>query len=308
EGAALDAGWLAVALALAVLVQGWETHAINEIYDWRSGTDAHASPRALSGGSKVVRLGLLSERDLWVVFVVSSLGVAVLGAYVGMGRAWWLGAIVVAGYAIGLLYTLPPVATSYRPLAGEWLGGFPGVLLAGIGAYAIQSLRITPTAIAALAAHALVCTAMLTMHHYLDVAADRSAAPAKRTTVVALGSRGARAYATCLAAGGASIYGALAFVQPAFALGAAFSVAAAVFHALARVENLESVTRNELRIIQLGIAAGLSSAVALAPALWPLGPLAVAGYAAHLWAVAPPAALARAWRRAPAPSGDGPAS
>ncbi|MGQ0797747.1 MAG: hypothetical protein ACT4OI_07800, partial [Methanobacteriota archaeon] len=31
EGAALDAGWLAVALELAVLIQGWETHAINEI-------------------------------------------------------------------------------------------------------------------------------------------------------------------------------------------------------------------------------------------------------------------------------------
>lgn len=186
------------------------------------------------------------------------------------------------------------------------LGGFPGVLLAGIGAYAIQSLRITPTAIAALAAHALVCTGMLTMHHYLDVAADRSAAPVKRTTVVALGSRGVKAYATCLAAGGASIYGALASVHPAFGLGAAFTILAVAFHAIVRMDDLESVTRNELRIIQLGIAAGLSTAVGLAPALWPLVPLAVAGYVAHLWVVAPPAALARAWRRAPAPSRHGP--
>jgi len=62
EGTALDTGWLAVALALAVLIQGWETHAINEIYDWRSGTDAHGSPRALSGGSKVVRGGGKDDR------------------------------------------------------------------------------------------------------------------------------------------------------------------------------------------------------------------------------------------------------
>jgi len=307
EGTALDTGWLAVALALAVLIQGWETHAINEIYDWRSGTDAHGSPRALSGGSKVVRLGVLSERDLWAVFIVSSLGVAVLGAFVGLARAWWLAGIVVAGYAIGLAYTMPPVATSYRPFAGEWLGGFPGVLLAGIGAYAIQSLRVTPTAIAALAAHALVCTAMLTMHHYLDAPADRSASPVKRTTVVVLGPRGGKAYATCLAAGGAAIYGALAIVvHPAFGFGAAFTIPAVAFHAIVRMDDLESVTRNELRIIQLGIAAGLSTAVGLAPALWPLVPLAVAGYFAHLWAVAPPAALARAWRRAPAPSRHGP--
>src|SRR3990172_3189496 len=106
EGTALDTGWLAVALALAVLIQGWETHAINEIYDWRSGTDAHGSPRALSGGSKVVRLGVLSERALWGGFIVSSLGVAVLGAFVGLVRAWWLIGLVVPGYAIGPASTL----------------------------------------------------------------------------------------------------------------------------------------------------------------------------------------------------------
>src|SRR3990170_2430198 len=101
--------WSYTALALAVLIQGWETHAINEIYDWRSGTDAHGSPRALSGGSKVVLLGVLSERDLWAVFIVSSLGVAVLGAFVGLARAWWLAGLVVTGYAIGLAYPLPPI-------------------------------------------------------------------------------------------------------------------------------------------------------------------------------------------------------
>src|SRR5438309_7619408 len=50
----IDAVWFLVAMALAGLVQGWETHAINDIFDWRSGTDRHGSPRALSGGSKVL--------------------------------------------------------------------------------------------------------------------------------------------------------------------------------------------------------------------------------------------------------------
>ena len=63
--------------------------------------------------------------------------------------------------------------------------------------------------------------------------------------------------------------------------------------------DLKSVTRNELRIIQLGIAAGLSTAVGLAPPLWPLLPLAAVGYLTHLAVVAPPAELARAWRKAP---------
>src|SRR2546422_9833903 len=54
-----DVGWFAVALALGGLIQGWETHAINEIYDWRSGTDQIDGARALSGGSRVRNFGLL---------------------------------------------------------------------------------------------------------------------------------------------------------------------------------------------------------------------------------------------------------
>ncbi len=297
----LEPAWLAVSMALAGLVQGWVTHAVNEIYDWRSGTDRDGSPRALSGGSKVVGLGLLRERDLWAILAVSTALVAGLSALAGLARAWWLVPLVAAGYGVGVAYTLPPIATAYRPFAGEWLGGFPGVLLAGLGAYGIQALRLSWTAVAALSAHALVCTAMLVMHHYADASADAVATPPKRTTVVALGPGRARIYATVLASGAAAVYAALGLaVHPAFLLGAVLTFPAAFFHLRTDPTDLASVTRNELRIIQLGIAAGLLPAVLLAPALWPLLPLVAAGYFAHLVAVSPPTGLARAWRVSPA--------
>ncbi len=306
EGGRIDLLWFLVAMALAGLVQGWVTHAINEIFDWRSGTDRHASPRALSGGSKVLNLGLLTERDLWIVFLVSTAGVAGLAVVVAAMRAWWLVLLIAAGYALGLVYTLPPVSTAYRPLAGEFLGGFPGVLLAGLGAYGIQALRLSWTAVVALSAHAFVCTAMLVMHHYLDAGSDAAAVPVKRTSVVALGARRARVYAAGLAVAGAIAYGiAGAFVHPAFFLGSALTLAASALHARTDPSSLQAVTRNELRVIQLGIAAGLSVSVLLAPPLWPLAPIAAAGYLAHLAAVAPPPALARAWRAAPAAHGRG---
>lgn len=294
--------WFAVSLALAGLVQGWSTHAINEIYDWRSGTDGDPQARALSGGSKVIRLGLLNERDLWILFAFASGAIALLAVAAALLRAPWLAVLIGLGYVIGVAYTMPPVATSYRPFAGEWLGGFPGVLIAGLGAYAIQTLTISWVAVAALAAHALVCVGMLTMHSYIDIDADAHARPAKRSTVVALGLDGARAYATLATAGAAAIYGGLAWaVHPAFLFGTAFAAVAAWAQVRADPGNLRSVTRRELQVIQLGIAAGLSTAVALAPFLWPLVPFAAIGYVAHLTAVAPPAELARAWRRAPAP-------
>jgi len=309
ERRVFDPGFLAVAMGLAALIQGWVTHAVNEIYDWRSGTDRHGRLRALSGGSKVRNLGLLDERGLWIVFAASTASVVVLAGYVATARAAWLVLLIGAGYFLGVAYTAPPFATAYRPFVGEGLGAFPGVLLAGLGAYAIQTLDLSWTALAVLSAHAFICTAMLVMHHYVDAPSDAEAIPPKKTTVVFLGTRRARGYATALAAAGAFVYGGLAlFLDPVFALGTFFTLPAIAAHARVMPENLLSVTRQELRVIQLGIAAGLSVSVALAPALWLLLPLAAAGYFAHLVVAAPPASLARAWRSVPRspPSENGP--
>ncbi|HEX9566272.1 MAG TPA: prenyltransferase [Thermoplasmata archaeon] len=293
----LNVLWFLAALALGALIQGWETHAINEIYDWRSGTD-QVGGRALSGGSHVRNLGLLGERDLWWIFVISSVAVALVTVWVVVERAAWLALLIVAGYGLGLAYTAPPVSTSYHPFAGEWLGGFPGVLLSGLGAYAIQTLSISLVVTTALSAHALVCMAMLVVHHYLDEPMDAGATPPKRTTVVALGFRNARRYAGIMAALAALLYATLgATVHPAFFLGAIFTAPAAWIHFRIEPTDLKSVTRGELRVIQLGVAAGLSTAVGLAPALWPLLPIAAVGYFAHLAVAAPPAELARAWRK-----------
>lgn len=127
---------------------------------------------------------------------------------------------------------------------------------------------------------------MLAMHHYIDAPADAAATPPKRTTVVFLGPAGARAYATLLATGGATIYETL-------------TLPSLVAHARGRPWDLMSVIRNELRVIQFGIAAGLAVAVVLAPFLWPLIPLAALSYVTHLVVEAPPAELRRAWLPGP---------
>ncbi len=143
---------------------------------------------------------------------------------------------------------------------------------------------------------------MLVMHHYMDTPSDRLASPPKRTTVVYLGTRWSRGYAAGMTAAAAAIYGTLAAsVNPAFVLGVLLTVPAIWVHATVRPEDLQSVTRSELRVIQLGVAAGLAVSVGLAPSLWPLIPIAAVGYLTHLIAVAPPADLARAWRRTPRP-------
>src|SRR5437867_6147916 len=51
DGGRIELVWFLVAMALAGLVQGWVTHAINEIFDWRSGPDRDRASPALSGGT-----------------------------------------------------------------------------------------------------------------------------------------------------------------------------------------------------------------------------------------------------------------
>ena len=49
-------GWYYLgAVALGVLIQGVLAHTVNEIEDWRSGTDRHGSPRSSRAAAKCSR-------------------------------------------------------------------------------------------------------------------------------------------------------------------------------------------------------------------------------------------------------------
>lgn len=282
ESGSLDWGLFLATLTIAMLVQGFETHAVNEVYDWRSGTDRAAVPRVLSGGSKVLNRSLLTIRDLWAVFAVSSVLIFLLTAWLVLTRSWLVIAFVLPGYLSGLFYTMPPVRTAYRPLAGELAGGFLGVLLCVLGGYFIQTLEVSTVAVVAAVAYASVCVAMLMMHHYLDLEADLGASPPKRTTIAVLGRRAGKVYTAAWAVAAVAGFAFLVTRSILFLPALPFATLAVLAHLRTRPAEPSSVTRNELRVIQLGIATGLSVAVVLAPVLAALPLIAVAGYLIHL--------------------------
>jgi len=124
--------------------------------------------------------------------------------------------------------------------------------------------------------YAASCVAMLMMHHYLDRGPDSRALPPKVTSIVRLGAQ-ARRYAMGWALGAVAAAAALtAWADPRFAVALVGLGLAAVAHARVDPEDPASVTRAELTVILLGMAAGLGTAVALAPELaWALLPPAV---------------------------------
>jgi 1,4-dihydroxy-2-naphthoate octaprenyltransferase len=273
DGADADVLAYLGAVAVGVLLQGIVAHSVNEIADWRSGTDGDPAPRMLSGGSKTIASGHLTERALAIACLVAVAAAAAIGLLLAATHGWWLLAFGATGLAGAVLYTLPPVRLAYRPFAGEAVA-FTCVWSCSAGAYALQSGTLTWEACVVGAAHAAGCIGMLMMHHYLDRGPDSRALPPKVTSVVRLGSRAA-AYARAWAA--AALVGWVvlaAAAEPAFWLASGAGAVALAAHMGVRSEDPASVTRREIVVILAGIAGGLGTAAILAPGL--LGALAAA--------------------------------
>lgn len=262
-------GYLA-AVAVGVLLQGLVAHSVNEIADWRSGTDRDPAPRVISGGSKVIASGLLRPRELAVVGVVAAAAAAAVGLAAAAVWGWVLLAYGAAGLAGAVLYTLPPVRAAYRPFSGETIA-FVCIWGCTTGAYVLQRGELSGGVALAGIAYAASCVAMLMMHHYLDRGPDSRAFPPKTTTIVLLGSSGRR-YAVAwavIALGGAVALTAL--VDQRFTILAAGFAAALVLHLAVDPDDPASVTRCELGVILTGMGAGLTTAAALAPEMtWAL--------------------------------------
>ena len=110
-----------MAVAVGVLLQGLVAHCVNEIADWRSGTDRDPAPRVISGGSKVIASGLLGPRALrarsgWRRPLAAAAIGPGGGGHLGLGPRRSTASPASAG---AVLYTLPPVRAAYRPFGGE---------------------------------------------------------------------------------------------------------------------------------------------------------------------------------------------
>lgn len=111
-----DLCWMALAFFAIALVETGK-HALNEIMDHRSGADdyvdaEHATP--FSGGKKVLPLGLIGEKEAWLIAAVT-MGVAAL---IGLAIAFCLNPIIlfigIVGMAMAVLYNAPQTRLIYR--------------------------------------------------------------------------------------------------------------------------------------------------------------------------------------------------
>ncbi len=279
--------WMVAAWVIGLLLQGAVAHCVNELTDWRSGTDRDPAPRVLSGGSKVLRAGLLTERDLVWMGTGAAVLATGLGVVVAAERGWWLLAFGAVGIVGAVAYTLPPLAAAYVPFAGEAVAVLC-VWACALGGFAVQTGSISAQVLLVGASHAAFCISMLMFHHYLDSGPDSRAQPPKRTTVVRLGGA-ARAYGLAWAgvAAATALLGTL-IVDVKLVPTAVAGVVAMMLHGRVQLDDPKAVTRAEAIVIGLGIVAAITSGILLAPALWwvaivPLVLVPIEGIIAARW-------------------------
>ncbi len=252
------------ALVLGVLIQGLVAHCTNEVVDWRSGTDRHDTPRVLSGGSKVVVLGLIGQRGMLVLLAVAFTITTALGVALAATQGWWLLGFGLAGVAGAILYSAPPVRAAYRPFLGEAIA-FGCLVLCVTGAYRLQGGHPGLLEIEAGVAVGAYAVGMLMMHHYLDREADLAATPRKTTSIVFLGLARGQRYAAAWDV--VSLVAALACTlrEPRLAPLAIGAALALPLHLRCDPADVASVTVAEFKVIALGIVGALASGVLLDP-------------------------------------------
>jgi 1,4-dihydroxy-2-naphthoate octaprenyltransferase len=185
--------WLAFALTMiGGIAMHVAANTFNDYFDWRSGTDPANNDyfQPLSGGSRSIELGLISEKALfWVASTALTIGLAMgLALMVMRGPALILFGVV--GAFSVYFYTAPPLRLAARRGLGELLVGmnFGPLMVAGT-VYALTGAVSWVDFFVGLPVGLLI-TAVLYINQFPDAESDE--ATGKINLVIVLGKERAR--------------------------------------------------------------------------------------------------------------------
>lgn len=164
----------------------------NDYFDWRSGTDPANNEyfQPLSGGSRSIELGLITEQQLFRV----AMGALLVSIAVGVTLLFTSGPALILFGLVGafsaFFYTAPPLRLAARKGIGELLVGlnFGPLMVAGT-IYALTGSVTWADFFVGLPVGLLI-TAVLWINQFPDMASDR--ATGKYNLVVVLGKARAR--------------------------------------------------------------------------------------------------------------------
>ncbi|MHB1294826.1 MAG: 1,4-dihydroxy-2-naphthoate octaprenyltransferase [Anaerolineae bacterium] len=182
----LHAGYLALTLLGALAVHaGLDVG--NDYMDHLSGGDAiNQETTPFSGGSRVIQEGRVTPRTMLRISLAFYALTVVIGLYLAAARGPFILVVGVLGMLLAVTHNTPRIGPYYlAPGLGEVAVGIGFGPLMVLGAYYVQTQRVTAEAVWASVPIGLLIMAVLYINEFPDWAADR--AVGKRTVVVVLG-------------------------------------------------------------------------------------------------------------------------
>lgn len=220
---AFNLGYALLAL-VGVLLAHISVNLLNDYYDYRSGVDLAVRKTPFSGGSGILKEGLLEPKQVLWLGIGSFLLTVPIGVYFIIKTGWLLLPIVLVGAIYILFYT--PVITKL-PLP-EFGSAFGTGALQVLGFYFIQTGEYTLTVTIASITSFILGFNILLLNEFPDAEADKKAG--KKTLPITIGkAKASRVYSvTAVAVYLWIIGGVVAGAMPPFALIALLTIPLAI--------------------------------------------------------------------------------
>jgi 1,4-dihydroxy-2-naphthoate octaprenyltransferase len=159
---------------LGLLLNHIALNMTDDYYDFRHLVDVFATDgkNPYTGGSGLLSSGLIQPRKMRNVFVTFYIIAIAIGVFLGMMRGPFILLLLAIGFFCAYFYTAPPIRFGYRGLgeAAQLLCFGPGI---GIGAYYVQTQRISWEAFWGTLPFGIMLFSMITINEIPDYDEDR---------------------------------------------------------------------------------------------------------------------------------------
>jgi 1,4-dihydroxy-2-naphthoate octaprenyltransferase len=158
---------------------------LNDYFDYRSGVDKATTPTPFSGGSGLIKQGLLTSREVFWLGAICLLLDVPIGLYFCIAKGWLLLPLIIVAALCIVLYS-PVILKGHWP---EWSPGLGLGILPILGMYYSQTGAYTWHALIASVPAGFLVHNLLLLNEFPDIEADK--VDNRKTLTITAGRRGA---------------------------------------------------------------------------------------------------------------------
>jgi 1,4-dihydroxy-2-naphthoate octaprenyltransferase len=171
----------AVLAGVGLILTHISSNTLNDYFDYKSGIDLVTNRTPFSGGSGILREGLLTTKEVFWLGTISLILAVPIGIYFTIIKGWLLLPLLIVA-ALCILFYSPLILKRDWP---EWAAGLGLGILPILGTYFAQTGAYTWHAVVASVPAGILVHNLLLLNEFPDVEADQKAQ--RRTLPIRLG-------------------------------------------------------------------------------------------------------------------------